>query len=92
MRDALGISETLITDIQIASLWQFFTARNQVAHDLDIKAPEDESFGPRYNRTMTTGVGQCNQVLALPDGFVTAVSEALGGPTRIGRPPRRSKR
>lgn len=40
VRDALGVGEKIITDPQIASLGPFLTARNQVAHDLDIKAPE----------------------------------------------------
>lgn len=89
MRNALGIDGKVITNSQIASIRPFLTARNQVAHDLDIKAPEDESFGPRYQRRITTVVSQCDQVLALADAFIAEVSNELGGPPARGRPRKR---
>src|SRR6266567_3287831 len=75
MRAALGISDKTITDHQIAGLAPFLTARNQVAHDLDIKAPEDASWGPRYQRRITTVVAQCDSVLGIAGAFVDAVSD-----------------
>jgi hypothetical protein len=86
IRDALGVSDKVITDQQIADLRQFLTARNQVAHDLDIKAPGDESWGARYGRSAKTVVAQCDQVLGLVGAFVDAVSDELGGPSPLGRP------
>jgi hypothetical protein len=90
VRDALGVAEKVITDPQIASLGPFLTARNQVAHDLDIKAPEDPSWGARHPRRITTVVAQCDLVLRLAGKFVDAVSDELGGPPPLGRP--RSRR
>ena len=86
MRAALGISDKSVTDHQIAGLAQFLTARNQVAHDLDIKAPGDASWGPRYQRRIKTVVAQCDSVLAIAGAFVDAVSDELGGPPPLGRP------
>ena len=50
-------------------------ARNYVAHDLDIKAPEDETWGPRYRHAAKTVVDQCDEVLGLAGAFVDAVSD-----------------
>jgi hypothetical protein len=86
IRGALGVSDRVIMDQQIADLRPFLTARNQVAHDLDIKAPEDETWGPRYRRSAKTVVDQCDQVLGLAGAFVDAVSGELGGPPPLGRP------
>lgn len=86
MRDALGIAVDAIPDEKIGGLRPFLTARNQVAHDLDIKDPADESWGPRRVRRVRTVVGQCNLALDLADLYIVAVSEALGGPPRRGRP------
>lgn len=86
MRDALGVAKESISDEQIAGLGPFLTARNQVAHDLDIKDPDDASWGPRHTRKVTTVVAQCDLALGVADGFVQAVSEALGGPPPLGRP------
>lgn len=90
MREALGISEDQIPDAQIVALRPYLTARNQVAHDLDIKSPQDETWGTRYPRHVTTVVKQCGDALLLADAFVAAVSEALGGPQKLGRPTKRS--
>ncbi|MGJ3507688.1 hypothetical protein [Enemella sp. A6] len=90
IRQALGITDTVIPDDRIAELRPFLTARNQVAHDLDIKDPGDETWGPRYSRTVTTVVKQCNLALSLSDSFVVAVSDALGGPPALGRPRKRA--
>lgn len=87
VRAALGVSDKTITDPQIAGLAPFLTARNQVAHDLDIKAPGDASWGPRYQRRITTVVAQCDLVLGMAGAFVDAVSDELGGPPPLGRPP-----
>jgi hypothetical protein len=86
IRGALGVSDQAITDQQIAELRLFLTARNQVAHDLDIKDPDDETWGPRYRRAAKTVVDQCDQVLELAGAFVDAVSGQLGGPAPLGRP------
>lgn len=88
IRDALGVSDQVVSDQQITDLRQFLTARNQVAHDLDIKAPEDETWGPRYGRSARTVVAQCDQVLGLAGAFIDAVSAELGGPPSLGRPRR----
>lgn len=87
IRATLGISEKVITDQRIAGLAPFLTARNQVAHDLDIKAPGDPSWGPRHQRRIRTVVAQRDAVLGLADAFVVAVSDELGGPPPLGRPP-----
>jgi hypothetical protein len=89
IRDALGVSDQVIKDQQIDDLRQFLQARNQVAHDMDIKDPEDESWGPRYGRSANTVVAQCDQVLGLAGVFVDAVSDELGGPAPLGGPRRR---
>jgi hypothetical protein len=90
IRGALGVSDQVITDQQIADLRSFLMARNYVAHDLDIKAPEDETWGPRYRHAAKTVVDQCDEVLGLAGAFVDAVSDELGGPPTRGRPPRKS--
>ena len=85
IRGALGVSDQTITDQQIADLRPFLTARNQVAHDLDIKDPDDDTWGPRYRRSAKAVVDQCDQVLGLAGAFVDAVSGQLGGPPPLGR-------
>lgn len=85
IRGALGVSSQ-VTDQQIADLRPFLTARNQVAHDLDIKAPEDETWGSRYRHAAKTVVDQCDLVLGLAGAFIDAASGELGGPPTRGRP------
>jgi hypothetical protein len=46
VRAALGVSDKTITDSQIAELAPFLTARNQVAHDLDINLRYSGLMGP----------------------------------------------
>ncbi len=89
MRDALGIAENAIADERIKSLRQFLTARNHVAHDLDIKDPADGT-GRRYQHQVKTVIRQCDLALSLSDSFVVAVSDALGGPPPLGRPKKKS--
>jgi hypothetical protein len=87
IRAALGIGENVIPNHRIARLASFLTARNRVAHDLDIKDPEDPSRGLRYQRSITVVVTQCDLVLGLSDAFIVATSDELGGPPPLGRPP-----
>jgi hypothetical protein len=80
IRDALGIDKNVLPDERIYRLAAFLTARNRVAHDLDIKAPEDPSPGTRYSRQINLVANQCDLVLGLADAFIVAVSDELGGP------------
>lgn len=84
MRDALGIAATAISDSDIASLGPFLKARNQVAHGLDLKKPEDRTSSSkassgRYARKVKDVADQCDAVLALARSFVDAVSLDMNG-------------
>jgi hypothetical protein len=77
LRDALGLRPTVVSDEKIASLKGFLVARNQVAHDLDLKRPGDETRGNRYTRTVPKVLEQCDDVVKLTATYVTAVSDLL---------------
>jgi hypothetical protein len=76
VRDALGVTQE-ISDETIVGLKGFLIARNQVAHDLDLKRPDDETRGSRYSRTVPKVLEQCNEVVRLTSNYVTGVSELL---------------
>lgn len=80
LREALGIGDSIIPEARITALRPFLTARNQVAHDLDLKDPSDPSRGKRRSRSITTVVHQCTEAMAVAESFVVAVSDKLGGP------------
>lgn len=77
LRDALGVREAVVSDETIAALKGFLIARNQVAHDLDLKRPDDETRGTRYSRTVPTVLDQCHQLIQLNSTFVIEVSSLL---------------
>ncbi len=77
LRDALGVREAVVSDETVAGLKGFLIARNQVAHDLDLKRPDDETRGNRYTRTVRTVLEQCDQLIQLNTAFVIEVSDLL---------------
>ena len=77
IRDALGIDTSTVPDEFISGLKGFLIARNQVAHDLDLKRPDDDTRGTRYTRTVPKVLEQCNEVVNLTSTFVTGVSDLL---------------
>lgn len=87
LRDALGIAPFEVTDEQIANIGPFLLARNRVAHDLDLKDPDDASWGNRYSHQSRTIITQCNAAIDLAGDYLDAVSLRLGGPPRRGRRP-----
>lgn len=79
LRDALGVGVSVIPDSTIQGLSGFLIARNQVAHDLDLRKPQDPGSGKRYRRLPGTVVVQCDEVLALTSSFVVETSNLLKG-------------
>lgn len=77
VRDALGIDEEQVPNDRIAGVRGFLSARNQVAHDLDLKKPKDESRGQRYQRTIPKVLGHCNEAVSLTSCYVLCVSDLL---------------
>lgn len=77
LRDALGLNLSTLSDDRIAGLQGFLTARNQVAHDLDLKRPGDQSRGHRYTRAVPKVLEQCMEVVAITSTFVVGTSEEL---------------
>ncbi|MHB8794811.1 MAG: hypothetical protein ACYC90_05010 [Candidatus Nanopelagicales bacterium] len=85
LRDAFGILSA-VPDARIFGLRQFFLARNQVAHDLDLCSPNDGNPGPRHSRRITTVVAQCDEVLTVAGEFLDAVSAGLAAKARKSPP------
>lgn len=91
VRDALGIEPDELPDDRIARMQGFLTARNQVAHDLDLKRPDDETRGNRYTRRVPTVISQCDDAIDLTRTYVCLTSELLKrrralGPTKLQSP------
>lgn len=81
VRDALGLTVSQVPDEAITRLKGFLTARNQVAHDLDLRNPTDAGSCVRYQRKISVVQGQCDDVIGLCTAFVAGVSAVL----RVGR-------
>ena len=76
VRNVLGIPNSAVTDIQLDSLDVFFTARNQIVHDLDYK----ESLGTstaRHHRSTEMAVTLCNAAFGIATDLVHAAAAAL---------------
>lgn len=77
VRDALGIEAETIPNEVIESLGQFFHARNQIAHELDLQATRQRGDRSRRQRKMTTVRNQCDQALLVTQQLINATCAAL---------------
>lgn len=77
IRDALGLDADAVSDESLVGLRGFLTARNQIAHDLDLRKPEDPGNGRRYKRTAKTVVTQCDEVLAVATAYICGVAKLM---------------
>lgn len=78
VRDALGIEPTgRFSDQELESFRDFFEARNEIAHELDLKDPRGRGDSSRKDRAMSTTMKQCNGALQLSAAFIRATEELL---------------
>jgi hypothetical protein len=81
VRDALGLptgDPTLdLTDARLQRLKDFFAARNEVAHELDLVDPSGKGSRTRRHRDMSSVGAQCDDALAVIDAFLRATAKQL---------------
>lgn len=75
VREPLGISKDTIKDARIDDLKNFFTARNQVAHDMDYRYPN--SGTARNSRRLTSTISECDSVFSLANDLIHATASQL---------------
>lgn len=63
VRDALGVSDSQLTDGQIDRLQDLFAARNRIVHQLDYEAVDGS--GGRRTQVMGDVKAQCDEVISL---------------------------
>jgi len=78
VRDALGLTkEAALTDTKIKALDEFFTARNQIAHELDLQRPGGRGSSLRRSRRLTTTRDQCDATFLIAGAFVVATDSHM---------------
>jgi hypothetical protein len=76
VRDLLGIPNATLTTAKINSLSGFFTARNDIVHQLDYVDPTSAS-SKRHHRAPSDVVAECDRVLALVNDMIRATADLL---------------
>ncbi|MFF6835784.1 hypothetical protein ACFY84_28665 [Streptomyces sp. NPDC012438] len=71
VRDALGIPMSDISDSTLEKLGPFFSARNEIAHELDLVNPTGRGTSSRRDRKMSAVKDQCDEALQQVRSFVT---------------------
>lgn len=64
VRDLIGVPKAKLSDVRVDQLKGFFTARNDIVHDLDYVSPQSQS-SRRHTRSPGDVVKECDLVLAL---------------------------
>ncbi|WP_205326634.1 hypothetical protein [Glycomyces sp. YM15] len=78
VRDALGLSAVAhLSDQQLDTFDDFFLARNQIVHELDLKKPSGPGDFTRRNRAMSTSRTQADEALQLALVFIQEVDALL---------------
>ncbi len=78
VRDALGLTSQHLADEQLEDLDDFFTARNQISHELDLEDPSGRrGIRARRHRDMKAVGEQCDRVIRLVEIFLRETVKAL---------------
>lgn len=81
VRDALGLpasgAGTDLGDVRLEGLKDFFIARNEIAHELDLIDPSGKGSRSRRHRDMTIVGTQCSDVLAVIEAFLRAAATTV---------------
>ena len=86
VRDALGITTTRLSDSRLDQLGSFFSARNEIVHELDFVETAGPGSSSRRSRNMNAVRDQCNEVLQLIAEFIRQTDQ------NISRLPTKKKR
>jgi hypothetical protein len=81
VRDGLGLAQEAaginLTDPRLETLKDFFAARNEIVHELDLVDPSGRgSRGRRHRDTAAVG-SQCSEVLTIVEAFLRAAGAAV---------------
>ncbi|WP_216209768.1 hypothetical protein [Amycolatopsis aidingensis] len=77
VRDALGLTDATLADEHLEALKDFFAARNEIAHELDLLDPTGRGDRGRRHRDMGTVGNQCDRVIHVIEDFLRATASAL---------------
>lgn len=82
VRDALGLPDGLVegadlSDARLKTLDDFFHARNEIAHELDLIDTTGKGSRSRRHRDMIIVGAQCNSALKVIEAFLRATATAL---------------
>ena len=78
VRDVLGLEERgELTASTLKTTGVFFTARNEIAHELDLKAPKGRGDPTRRPRTMAATRRQVDLILRISAAFVVETNALL---------------
>lgn len=76
VRDALGLTNVALTDEHLEALKDFFAARNEIAHELDLLDPTGRGDRGRRHRDMAVVGDQCDRVIHVIEDFLRATAGA----------------
>ena len=84
VRDALGLTTEHISDDLLDGLAPFLTARNEIAHELDLVVPTGPGTSTRRERNMDLVRSQCDEVLTVAAAIIRQTVRAVrrGAPGR----------
>ncbi|GAA1795918.1 hypothetical protein GCM10009713_02340 [Brevibacterium celere] len=75
VRQALGIPKSEVPDADLVALDEFFTARNKISHDMDLKEPGTDSVA-REHRKPDVVAAQCKAVFEVGGTLIRAAAVA----------------
>ncbi|WP_141715939.1 hypothetical protein [Streptomyces sp. OspMP-M43] len=73
VRDTLGIPNAKVSKQRLALLDPFFTARNDIVHDMDYEDPSGTG-AKRHTRVMESVRGQCDEVFAVASELIASTA------------------
>lgn len=77
VRDVLGITATEITNGEVDTVSDFFTARNLIVHDMDYRDVKNASSKARHARSAQATIDECDRVFVLCAHFISATADLL---------------
>lgn len=77
IRTALGLPKERPGDDRLRNLEDFFNARNEIAHELDLINPSGPGNRRRRHRDMQAVGDQCNRVICVIEEFIRGASEVV---------------
>lgn len=76
-RDALGITDSQLDDSDLKTHQDFFDARHEVAHELDLTDPSGKGTRGRRHRDIAAVGQQCDRALQLLHHFIAPTAKAV---------------